>query len=143
MNEILNYDDYEELDDSQFSQMVNSSLDRVDSVCTLVSNVSCSLADTTKAITNVRLEIAKLDAQLDTFIVETQSRIEKFKVAAPILEKQLEKASERIDRITDTILSQSSNSLSGESLEKQRMLIDLLGQTNDTFNNLLVKLITI
>jgi|GEM_PF-1400291 len=136
------YDDYELLPDGS-SNGVSNALQMVDNVCGLVNNVSSSLADVSKAVQNTRLQIAQLDNQLNTFIAESKTRLEKFKAAAPILEKQLQNASARIDRITDTILSQSDNSLSEESLKKQALLIDVLKQADDSFNNLLVKLITI
>jgi len=137
-----NYDNYEMLQENP-EERVNNALSKIDSVCGLVGNLSSSFSETALAIANTKTEIARLENELDRFIAESQVSLEKFKAVAPILSTQLENASKRIDKITDTILSSSNDSLSEESLKKQNALVDLLNTSNDTFNNLLVKLITI
>jgi len=132
--------DYEEID---VPAQVDGVMNDVDNICRMVNNVSCNVAQTRQAIANVELEIAKLDHNFDVMLLEAQKSLTKFNKLAPMLEKQLEGASGRLDRITDTILSRSDDSLTPESLEKQRQLIEVLTTTNETFNNLLVKLITI
>jgi len=136
-----NYDDYELIDESGVS--MNNAMKKFDNICSLVNNATCSVADMVKAANETKLQIAQLDHQLETFIAESQTKLEKFKTVAPMLEKQLQNASERIDRITDNILAQSDASLSEDVLKKQSLLIDVLKQADDSFNNLLVKLITI
>jgi len=137
-----NYDNYEMLQENP-EERVNNALSKIDSVCGLVGNLSSSFSETALAIANTKTEIARFENELDRFIAESQVSLEKFKAVAPILSTQLENASKRIDKITDTILSSSNDSLSEESLKKQNALVDLLNTSNDTFNNLLVKLITI
>jgi len=137
-----NFDKFEVIQVNPESS-VNSAMAKIDSVCGLVSNVTSRLSDTMLAVANTKLEIARMENDLDRFIAESQVSLEKFKAVAPILSTQLENASKRIDKITDTILSSSNDSLSEESLKKQSALVDLLNTSNDTFNNLLVKLIAI
>jgi len=131
-----------ELDEEPLPSM-QMALAGINNVCSLVGNVTNTFAQVSLAAQQTKYEISKLEYELDRFIAENEHRLEKFKAVAPILSKQLENASQRIDKITDTILASSSDSLSDESLKKQSTLVDLLNTSNETFNNLLVKLITI
>jgi len=136
------FDDYE-LVESNPQASVNNALMKIDSVCNLVNNVTSTFSDTLCAINNTKMEITKMEHALEKYINDSQVSLEKFKSVAPILSAQLENASKRIDKITDTILSSSNNELTEENLRKQSALVDLLNASNNTFNNLLVKLITI
>ena len=134
------YDDYEELSPMEFA---NTAMQRVSNIMDRVTDISCSFAQVMSSANEMKMEIARLDHQLDAFIAQTNANLERFKRAAPILEKQLENASARIDRITDKILSNSDSDLSPESLQKQSVLIDMMTQANDSFNNMVMKLLTL
>jgi len=134
------YDDYEELSPMEFA---NTAMQRVSNIMDRATDISCSFAQVMNSANEMKMEIARLDHQLDAFIAQTDANLERFKRAAPILEKQLENASARIDRITDKILSNSDSDLSPESLQKQSILIDMMTQANDSFNNMVMKLLTL
>lgn len=145
-NELLSNEDFEERpsevmseNDLDIAQVMNS----IDNICTSVALVSTSLSDAVVAVSNVRAQIAELDHKLDMFIVESETRLAKFRTATPIIEKQLENASGRIDKITDKILESFDGDVTNDSLQKQSLLIDLLQETNNSFNNMLVRLISI
>lgn len=151
---VDSYDEYEEIQPAESNNKEKKEkkeqpdkllavTNSIDQVCQTVNSATTTVAEAVKSIADVRLQIETMDHELSMFIVESQKNLEKFQQFAPMLEKQLENASSRIDRITDTILAQSSASLTPESLQKQQMLASLLSQTNDIFNNLLVKMISI
>ncbi len=132
-------------------------LQRVESVCencdavaskmenalTLVNSAACTIQDTVQIIANVKYDIAKLDHDLDMFIAESNTRLEKFKSAMPVLEKQLTKISDRIDNITNVMLTNIMNPNDPNSVQKHSQMMDMLEGANDSFNNMLVKLITL
>ena len=122
---------------------INTAIQRVSNIMDQVSDVSCTFAQVMNSANEMKIEIARLDHQLDAFIAQTDANLERFKRAAPILEKQLENASSRIDRIVDKILSNSDSDITEESLQKQSILIDMMTQANDSFNNMIMKLLTL
>lgn len=134
------FDDYEEMSPMDFA---NNAMQRVSNIMDRATDITCTFAQVMNSANEMKLEIARLDNQLDAFIAQTDANLERFKRAAPILEKQLENASARIDRITDKILSNSDSDLTPESLKKQSILIDMMTQANDSFNNMVIKLLTL
>lgn len=93
---------------------------------------------------DVKLQIRKLDTQLEVFIVQTRSNLDRFKTAMPVLEKQLNSISARIDRITDSILTNTvANEVNENVLKKHQILLDLLANTNDCFNNMLMRILSL
>jgi transcription elongation factor Elf1 len=134
------FDDYEEMSPTEFA---NNAMQRVSSIMDKATDITCTFAQVMNSANEMKMEIARLDHQLDAFIAQTDANLERFKRAAPIIEKQLENASERIDRITDKILSNSDSDLTPESLQKQSILIDMMTQANDSFNNMVMKLLTL
>lgn len=134
------FDDYEEMSPMEFA---NNAMQKVSSIMDRAADITCTFAQVMNSANEMKLEIARLDNQLDAFIAQTDANLERFKRAAPILEKQIENASVRIDRITDKILSNSDSELSPESLQKQSILIDMMTQANESFNNMIMKLISL
>jgi len=154
MNEneiVLNEEDYEEeyggnyeenSGELDFGQRIDQAAERANNMLAMVTNTATSLADTAVAIKQANLEMARLETQLDMFICNAQTNLEKFKSTIPMLERQLDRAADRIEKITDKILDKTDESLTDENLQKQSMLLDALNQHNQTFNNILMKLIT-
>ena len=58
----------------------------------------------------------------------------------PILDKQMDKISDRIDMITERILSLTDGDMTEETLKKQSLLMDTLSNFSGSFNNLVMKL---
>lgn len=58
----------------------------------------------------------------------------------PILDKQMDKISDRIDMITERILSLTDDDMTEETLKKQSLLMDTLSNFSVSFNNLVMKL---
>lgn len=115
------------------ADMMLSSLDRINSVSSDVDDMVHTLAD-------MRVAVKQIDAQLDAFKTATGTKLEKFKLQVPILDKQMDNISNRIDKITDKILALSDDDMSEATLHKQSLLMDALSQVNDTFNNIVMKL---
>lgn len=117
---------------------------QVASAVDVINNVTTSVTDTIKYIADVKVQLARLDNELEQFLAQTNANLERFKAAIPMLEKQLDKASDRIDRITDTALMHANNSeMSDDALKKHSLMIDMLESANESFNNLLMRILSL
>ena len=127
-----------DLDINKFGE---NAAQQIDTSLSVFNNVTSSIKECYLASKNVELEIAKMDHQLDAFIADSNNKLDRFKTAMPVLEKQLNKVSDRIDKITDQMLENVMSLDNPESIKKHEMMIDMLNKSSDSFNNLLVKLI--
>lgn len=109
----------------------------------VVNNVTTSVTDTIKYIADVKVQLKRLDAELEAFIVQTNANLDRFKSAIPMLEKQLDKASNRIDKITDEALLHAKNCNMTEEVKKHSLMIEILSSANDSFNNLLMRILSL
>lgn len=109
----------------------------------VVNNVTTSVTDTIKYIADVKVQLKRLDAELEAFIVQTNANLDRFKSAIPMLEKQLDKASNRIDKITDEALLHAKNCNMTEEVKKHSLMIEMLSSANDSFNNLLMRILSL
>lgn len=114
---------------------------KMENALTLVNSAACTIQDTVQIIANVKYDMAKLDHDLDMFIAESNTRLEAFKAFLPLLEKQLTKASDRIDVYADKVLTNAMNPDDPYSVQKHSEAMNLLEMYNDHFNKLLMKLI--
>lgn len=125
-------------------QTVDDVAMQVAAAVNVINNVTTSVTDTIKYIADVKVELKRLDTELEKFIAQTGANLERFKSAIPMLEKQLDKASDRIDRITDTALEHAKTSeMTADALQKHSLMIDMLSSANDSFNNLLMRILSL
>lgn len=133
--------DYELLDPATFGE---KELTQIVDVCDVINRSVTTVSDTMKHIANINFEIKKLDHQLEMFITSTNANLERFKTAIPVLDKQLTNISPRIDRITDSIIQNTqAETLTEDGVKKHQLLIELLSSTNDSFNNMLVRILSL
>ena len=88
----------------------------------------------------MHVAVEQIEAELEAFKTATGAKLEKFKLQVPILDKQMDKISDRIDMITERILSLTDDDMSEETLKKQSLLMDTLSNFSVSFNNLVMKL---
>lgn len=131
----------EVMDPSSFG---NTELSQILDVCNIINNSVCTVAQTVQYIADIKVQIKELDAQLEAFLAQTSANLERFKTAMPVLEGQLNNISNRLDRITDSILTQTQNSeMSEDLMKKHSMMLDLLESTNNSFNNMLMRILAL
>lgn len=146
MNDIVRNDyPVSKFDGEDLSSFGLSEVNLVETVCNTVNQVTCTITDAVKYVQNVKLEIKRLDTQLEQFITSTNANLERFKSAMPVLENQLNRISARIDRITETILlnTEKTQEIDNDTLKKHEMLLDLLESANNSFNNMLMRLLAL
>lgn len=74
------------LDDFSPETFGNHAIQHVETALDLVNNVTTSIRDYAMCVQRTKLEISKLDHDLDKFIAEKNVSLEKFKSAMPVLE---------------------------------------------------------
>lgn len=133
-------DDDREFDPQSFG---NGALQTIDHSMEIFNSVTSSVKECVLASQNVKMEIARMEHDLDKFIVQSDNQLEKFKSALPVLDAQLTRVSERIDRITDRMLDHDMDASSPNSIQKHQVMLETLNSASDSFNNLLSKLISL
>lgn len=108
-----------------------------------VNNAITSVTNTIQNGQMVKLEIAKLEMQLDKFIVDSNNNVERFKSAMPVLDRQLNRISGQIDRIIDALLVTTTTSLDEKDLKRFSLQLEMLTSVKDNFDNILNKLLTL
>lgn len=119
---------------------INSAADRVLTSLESISSISTDLTDMMHTFANMQIGIKQINAELDAFKTATGAKLDKFKLQVPILDKQMDRISNRIDQITDKILALTDDDMSEQTLKKQAMLMNMLSDFNDSFNNLVMRL---
>lgn len=115
-------------------------IEKIDNTISDIKSLSSDVKETVQALANMNVEIERMDHQLEAFMAETGAKLEKFKVQAPIMEKMLDKASDRLDKITEKVLALSDDSTDEIKLKRQQQLMEQLNKANDNFNNMIMKL---
>ena len=115
-------------------------IEKIDNTISDIKSLSSDVKETVQALANMNVEIERMDHQLEAFMAETGAKLEKFKVQAPIMEKMLDKASDRLDKITEKVLALSDDSTDEIKMKRQQQLMEQLNKANDNFNNMIMKL---
>ena len=118
---------------SSATDLMMTSLDKV-------NNISSNINDMVHTLANMHVAVEQIEAELEAFKTATGAKLDKFKLQVPILDKQMDKISDRIDMITERILSLTDGDMTEETLKKQSLLMDTLSNFSGSFNNLVMKL---
>lgn len=113
---------------------INSSLDMVNQLMGGAQDIMMTYADMKK-------QIVMVEAQVDAFCASLETDLAKYQQRLPMLEKQLDRASDRIDKFVDKILNDDGDVTSPEYLQKQSLLLDALTSISDQFNTIIMKLL--
>ena len=118
---------------SSATDLMVTSLDKINSRTSDFNDMVHTLA-------NMHVAVEQIEAELEAFKTATGAKLDKFKLQVPILDKQMDKISDRIDMITERILSLTDGDMTEETLKKQSLLMDTLSNFSGSFNNLVMKL---
>ena len=127
---------------NKLSNSIELNNEIVDSKAKYAKAMNDFIANKDKAIGR-KLEIAKLETQLDKFIVESNNNVERFKSAMPVLDGQLNRISGQIDRIIDALIETTTTSLDKKDLKRYSLLLEMLTSVKDSFNSILTKILTL
>ncbi len=117
-----------------FFQKLDSSLDRMNQIVIGGQNIMTTYAE-------MKMQIASVEAQVDAFCASLETDLAKYQQRLPMLEKQLDRASDRIDKFVEKILSEDGDNTSPECLQRQSILLDALTNMSNQFNTIIMKLL--
>ena len=125
------------------AQEINAGINRAGEIVDTVSTLwNCTL-ETYYAVKELDVLMKQMDCTLEMYLQDTTISLEKFKTSAPILEKQIDKISDRIDRILDKALTIDSKNCDMTDLELRTKLITQVRDWSDHISSLLMKLMGI
>lgn len=101
---------------------------------------SASVESITKVVADMNVQIAEVRAQVEIFSKMMDTDLEKYKQRLPIMEKQLDRASKRIDNLVDKILDDNSP-MTTEYLQKQSILLEALTKMSSDYNSIIASLL--
>lgn len=106
-----------------------------------ISQIVGGVKDIVMTYAEMKMQIATVEAQVDAFCASLEVDLAKYQQRLPMLEKQLDRASDRIDKFVDKILSDDGDVTSPEYLQKQSLLLDALTSISSQFNMIIMKLL--
>lgn len=109
----------------------------------LATRLSGNVAEMSRMVCDLRTQIAVMDHELDMFLADRHTNLEKFRIAVPMIERQLDRISKRMDGITDEVLHCDFQASGGDGAARRRELIGMLNEQNDSFNSMIVKLLSL
>ena len=108
----------------------------------LVSNGTTGIKNIIEASGNVKIAMQNLENEMEKFRISAQKDAYLYEKSLPMWERQLDKIQERIDNTMNKVMDSLSNDFSEESLKKQNMMMDVLMSVNESFNAMVMKLMT-
>lgn len=146
MKNDLNYEEEEVLIPEEYNQIKDQQLQScilvVESGMERLTNFSGNMVKVCDMVTNLQYDIKLMDNQLDNYIAKLQYDLDEFNKLAPIVEKQLQNISSRMDIILNRLIHSDFSSLDKADVEMRQQLIQLISDQNDSFCNMFIKLMT-
>ncbi|MCX7735977.1 MAG: hypothetical protein N2319_04630 [Candidatus Kapabacteria bacterium] len=124
-------------------QEINSAMKITNDVIQNVSIIWQCTLDTVRAVKEIDLIMKQMDVNLEMYLKDSQISLEKFKTNAPILEKQLDNISNRIDKILDKALAIDSKNCELIDLELRSKLITQVRDWSDHLSSMMMKLMSL
>ena len=106
----------------------------------VVNNVTNSFSSIIDSCNKTSLAIKRLDTKLELYLAKVDADVEKFTVQLPMIERLLNRISDRIDKTADLILERNRGSLTKEELQQQSITLEVFKKESDSFNDLILKL---
>ena len=119
-------------------------IDGVVKICNELKEASIGLAqikaDLDAHIANLDFEDRNNDRKFKMWMKQSDDDLIKFELKSDILERKIDSYSQRLDKITDKILSIPTNTLDEEEIKLRTHLMELSRHIHTTINDLLIKL---
>lgn len=133
----------ENLSEIKELQVFNECANRVNNALGMASTLSGDVTQMVQIASDLKRDIALMDHQLEAFIVDKRCNLEKFKKVVPVIERQLDRVSDRMDSITMQVMNSNLGALDADNTRQRELLINMLTQQSESFNNMIVKLLSI
>lgn len=120
-------------------EAVNNTLGQLDS---LITNTTSGIANIVQITGNVKIAMQSLENEMEKFRINAQKDAYLYERSLPMWEQQLNRIQDRIDKAMDRVLSVDPSDFSEASIQRQNMFMDALIEVNNSFNTMVMKLMT-
>lgn len=120
-------------------EAVNNTLGQLDS---LITNTTSGIANIVQITGNVKIAMQSLENEMEKFRINAQKDAYLYEKSLPMWEQQLNRIQDRIDKAMDRVLSVDPSDFSEASIQRQNMFMDALIEVNNSFNTMVMKLMT-
>lgn len=117
---------------------VNNTLATLNS---MITNTTSGIATIVQATGDVRVAMQSLENEMEQFRINAQKDAYLYEKSLPMWEQQLNRIQDRIDKAMDHLLSFDSD-FSESAIQRQNMVMDVLTEVNNSFNAMVMKLMT-
>lgn len=118
--------------------VVNNTLATLNS---MITNTTSGIATIVQATGDVRVAMQSLENEMEQFRINAQKDAYLYEKSLPMWEQQLNRIQDRIDKAMDHLLSFDSD-FSESAIQRQNMVMDVLTEVNNSFNAMVMKLMT-
>ena len=128
----------------QVFDRTDSSIDKLNNSLIIVDGIAKTAkeaADVFVTIKKIDYEIKNLDVKLEQFIKEADINLEKFKIKAEVVEKQLDKFSDKLDVILNKAVSINTSTENLQEIELRTTLLTQVKNWGDTMSSILMKIL--
>lgn len=122
------------------SDSINNTLNTTLEIMDNASIIWNCTMDTIRVVKELDVVLKEMDVSLQEYLKDADVKLDKFKVNANIVEKQLDKISDRIDRVLDNAFKIDSKTCTNIDLELRSKLITQVRDWSDHISSLLMKL---
>lgn len=120
---------------------VDHALQRVQTITAAGQNIASHIAQTVVEVKQMQAAIQQMDLQVEIICKEFDMRIEKNKLAAPMIQHQLSGYSNRMDHILNQILAMDPNSADQNYIRSRSELISILNNMSASISNMFMHFI--
>lgn len=138
-NELTKYENAEQSSAVAKIGKVNETLTILDS---MITNTTTGIANIVQITSSVKIAMQSLENEMEQFRINAQKDAYLYEKSLPMWEQQLNRIQDRIDKVMDRVLSSESSDFSETAIQRQNMLMDVLTEVNDSFNTMVMKLMT-
>jgi hypothetical protein len=109
---------------------------------TIISSVD-KIGEIVMQVKEIDYAIKQMDSQVELMLIDYDMRIEKYKIATPVLQNQLTNYSNQMDTLLKEILKMDAYSNDINYIRYRSELISTLRGTSETLSNMFIKFITL
>jgi hypothetical protein len=120
---------------------VDLALNKVQAITAAGQNITTHIAQTVIEVKQMQAAIQQMDLQVEIICKEFDMRIEKNKLAAPIIQQQLSTYSTQMDHILNRVLEMDPNSADQNYIKSRSELISMLNSISTNISNMFMNFI--
>lgn len=141
-NEMTGLTKYAGAEQSSALAKLNAVNDTLHNLDVLIGNATTGITNIVQATSEVKIAMQSLENEMERFRISAQKDAYLYEKSLPMWEKQMDRIQDRIDKAMDRVLSLDLGDFSEANVQRQNMFMDVLTEVNNSFNSMVMKLMT-